>query len=59
MLAYAAAHGFAPEHLFSGELLVKYPFSTQLKMMGQVWQRPTGVMLAAKGSAEAFFRFAT
>ncbi len=55
MLAYAAAHGFAPEHLFSGELLVKYPFSTQLKMMGQVWQRPTGIVLAAKGSAESIF----
>lgn len=52
MLAYCGSHGITKEHLFSGELIREYAFTNELKMMGHVWRRNGGFVIAAKGSPE-------
>lgn len=52
MLAYCDSHGISKEHLFSGELINEYAFTNELKMMGHVWRRNGGLLIAAKGSPE-------
>ncbi|MEA4813536.1 MAG: cation-translocating P-type ATPase [Oscillospiraceae bacterium] len=52
MLAYCDSHGISKEHLFSGELISEYAFTNELKMMGHVWRRNGGLVIAAKGSPE-------
>ncbi|SDY42683.1 cation-translocating P-type ATPase [Eubacterium barkeri] len=52
MLRYCEEHGFTPGDLFDGTLVTEYPFTNETKMMGHVWQRPEGILLAAKGSPE-------
>lgn len=53
MLEYDKALGFTKEKLFDGELLDEYSFTDELKMMGHVWQKADGVLVAAKGSPES------
>lgn len=52
MLNNCDTHGISKEHLFSGELISEYAFTNQLKMMGHVWHRNGGIIIAAKGSPE-------
>lgn len=52
MLNYCEAYGFNPEHLFSHEFISEYPFTHELKMMGHVWCKNDGYVIAAKGSPE-------
>lgn len=52
MLSYCDKKGFSKERLFSGELITEYAFTNELKMMGHVWQRDDGIVIAAKGSPE-------
>lgn len=52
MLAYCESIGIARDDLFRGELLTEYPFSNETKMMGHVWKRNDGTVVAAKGSPE-------
>ncbi|MEA5072951.1 MAG: cation-translocating P-type ATPase, partial [Eubacterium aggregans] len=52
MLRYCDEHGLTPAELFDGTLVTEYPFTNETKMMGHVWQRPEGILLAAKGSPE-------
>ncbi len=52
MLAYCDDHGITKEHLFNGRLISEYAFTNELKMMGHVWQRNAGIVIAAKGSPE-------
>lgn len=53
MLAYDETLGFTKEKLFDVELLDEYSFTDELKMMGHVWQKADGVLVAAKGSPES------
>lgn len=53
MLDYCAEMGFARETLFCGELAAEYAFTSRQKMMGHVWRRGDGLILAAKGSPES------
>ncbi len=52
MLSFCSREGFSEKELFSGQLIGEYAFTNELKMMGHVWQRSGGVMIAAKGSPE-------
>jgi Ca2+-transporting ATPase len=52
MLDYCDSMGIPKEHLFSGELIGEYAFTNEQKMMGHIWRRNGGIMLAAKGSPE-------
>lgn len=52
MLSYCDNHGISKEHLFGGELITKYAFTNELKMMGHVWRRNGEIIIAAKGSSE-------
>ncbi len=52
MLTYCDSHGILKEHLFGGELIGEYAFTNELKMMGHVWRRNGGIVIAAKGSPE-------
>jgi Ca2+-transporting ATPase len=52
MLAYCDSHGLTKEQLFKGELISEYAFTNELKMMGHVWRRNGGILIAAKGSPE-------
>lgn len=52
MLAYCDNHGISKEDLFSSELISEYAFTNELKMMGHVWHRKNGIVIAAKGSPE-------
>lgn len=52
MLDYCAGLGIARETLFGGRLAAEYAFTSELKMMGHVWQRGGVLELAAKGSPE-------
>ncbi|KLE17211.1 cation-translocating P-type ATPase [Clostridium sp. C8] len=52
MLSYCDNHGISKEHLFGGELIKKYAFTNELKMMGHVWRRNGEIIIAAKGSSE-------
>lgn len=52
MLSYCESHGFSREQLFGGDLITEYTFTNELKMMGHVWRRDNGLLIAAKGSPE-------
>ncbi len=52
MLACCEQHGIPAQSLFEGELIAEYAFTNQLKMMGHVWRRNGGLVIAAKGSPE-------
>ena len=52
MLRYCEEHGLTKDSLFAGELVAEYAFTNELKMMGHVWRRDGGLVIAAKGSPE-------
>lgn len=52
MLRCCGEHGFSKEKLFDGKLVTEYAFTNELKMMGHVWRREGGIVIAAKGSPE-------
>lgn len=52
MLRCCGEHGLSEEALFSSELVREYAFTNELKMMGHVWRRDGGLVIAAKGSPE-------
>ena len=56
MLTYCESMGITREQLFSGELITEYPFTNEAKMMGHVWKRDEGIVVAAKGSPEKILR---
>lgn len=55
MIAHCESLGIGREQLFSGELVAEYPFTNEAKMMGHVWKRKDGIIVAAKGSPEKIF----
>lgn len=52
MVACCADHGIQADHLFGGELLAEYSFTSELKMMGHIWLHDGARFVAAKGSVE-------
>ena len=52
MLSYCEENGILKESLFSNELITEYAFTNELKMMGHVWRKNEGIVIAAKGSPE-------
>ena len=52
ILAHCQQLGLGRDQLFAGRLLREYPFTSQQKMMGHIWQRDDGIIVAAKGSPE-------
>jgi Ca2+-transporting ATPase len=52
MLSYCENKNVSKEYLFEGELFTEYSFTNELKMMGHVWKRKEGIIIAAKGSPE-------
>jgi Ca2+-transporting ATPase len=52
MIDYCESLNIMQEQLFSGELVMEYPFTNETKMMGHVWKRENGIIVAAKGSPE-------
>ncbi len=52
MLAYCESMGITKDLLFAGSLITEYAFTNELKMMGHVWRRDNGIVIAAKGSPE-------
>ena len=53
ILTYAENKGINKQELFENKLLLEYPFSSEKKMMGHVWEIGELPMLAAKGSPES------
>lgn len=52
MLLHCKNYGFSKEVLFNGRMVKEYPFTDELKMMGQVWEKNGSFVIAAKGSPE-------
>ncbi|MGI5900134.1 MAG: cation-translocating P-type ATPase [Christensenellales bacterium] len=52
MLKYCEENSVFKSHLFAGELLGEYPFTSELKMMGHVWHHDGEIIIAVKGSPE-------
>ena len=52
MLKYCEKNNISKEFLFNGELITEYSFTHENKMMGHVWKREEGIIVAAKGSPE-------
>lgn len=52
MLECAARHGIDVAALQGRKLLHEFPFSSESRMMGHIWETDKGVVLAAKGSPE-------
>ena len=52
MLKYCEKNNISKEFLFSGKLIAEYSFTHEKKMMGHVWKREEGTIVAAKGSPE-------
>ncbi len=52
MLRFCEDHGITKKNLFENELVTEYAFTNELKMMGHVWRRNDGIVIAAKGSPE-------
>jgi Ca2+-transporting ATPase len=52
MLRYCEESSIPRSHLFAGELMGEYPFTSELKMMGHVWHHDGEVVIAVKGSPE-------
>lgn len=53
MLSYCKENGYDKESLFSYELIKEYPFTSELKMMGHIWQKNNINIIAVKGSIES------
>lgn len=53
MLEYAQAEGINKAEVFDKSLLHEYPFSSETKMMGHIWEIDGMPSLAAKGSPES------
>ncbi len=53
ILEYAEANGINKTEVFEKVLLHEYPFSSETKMMGHIWEIDGMPMLAAKGSPES------
>ena len=53
ILAKADLAGLNRAEIFSSNLIHEYPFSSETKMMGHVWQTVNGPELNAKGSPES------
>lgn len=52
MIRHCESLNITKEHLFSGELIAEYAFTNETKMMGHVWKREEGIVIASKGSPE-------
>lgn len=52
MLAYCSQNGITEQSLFSNEFVSEYAFTNELKMMGHIWRKNDGLIIAAKGSPE-------
>lgn len=52
MLNYCEEQGISKDHLFGGELIMEYSFTSELKLMGHVWLHDGELLIAAKGSTE-------
>ncbi len=52
MLAHCESMRITKDLLFAGSLITEYAFTNELKMMGHVWRRDNGIVIAAKGSPE-------
>lgn len=52
MIKYCEKNNILKEFLFNGELITEYSFTHENKMMGHVWKREEGIIVAAKGSPE-------
>jgi len=53
MLDFCAQRGIPTTHLFGGELIAEYAFTSELMMMGHVWRHDGEIIIAAKGSPES------
>ncbi|HEY5525396.1 MAG TPA: HAD-IC family P-type ATPase [Clostridium sp.] len=56
ILSYCENKNVSKEYLFEGELFAEYSFTNELKMMGHVWRRKEGIIIAAKGSPERILK---
>ena len=56
LLKRAADEGLDVKALQGHELVCEYPFSSEARMMGHVWDGENGLTLAAKGSPENIFK---
>ncbi|MDD2637141.1 MAG: cation-translocating P-type ATPase, partial [Bacteroidales bacterium] len=57
MLRYYEKQGRSIEDLFQNELILEYPFTNEIKMMGHVWRTSKDIItIAAKGSPESILR---
>lgn len=52
MLEHCEKNGILKDKLFSGELVLEYAFTNELKMMGHVWDKNGEIIVAVKGSTE-------
>lgn len=52
MVKYCQDNKICKNHLFGGELISEYSFTNETKMMGHVWKREEGIVIASKGSPE-------
>lgn len=52
MLLHCENQGLPKGKLFRGRLVKEYPFTDELKMMGQVWETDEVLIIATKGSPE-------
>lgn len=52
MVSFAKEHGITKDALFGGKLVKEYAFTDKLKMMGNVWEIGSNIIVAAKGSPE-------
>lgn len=56
MIKNCADLGMTADTLFGGQLLKEYAFTDELKMMGNVWKKEEGIVVAAKGSPESILK---
>ena len=59
MLKHCESIGVTKDMLFGGTLINEYSFTNDLKMMGHVWRRDKGIVIAAKGSPEKILTICT
>lgn len=52
MLRYCKKEGFPEKKIFNGKLLKEYPFTSESKIMGHLWERNGEEVIASKGSPE-------
>ncbi|SDO70619.1 cation-translocating P-type ATPase [Clostridium gasigenes] len=52
MVNHCKENNICKDHLFGGELISEYSFTNESKMMGHVWRREEGIVIASKGSPE-------